>query len=41
MPTYEYRAKEGPGNTIDGELSAESRAAALAKVEAKIGRAHV
>jgi type II secretory pathway component PulF len=34
MPTYEYRAKEGPGNTIDGELSAESRAAALAKVEA-------
>ncbi|MFO7871965.1 MAG: type II secretion system F family protein [Kiritimatiellia bacterium] len=31
MPTYSYRAKKGPGETVEGELDAESRrSAALA-----------
>ncbi len=35
MPKYRYRAKQGPGRTIERELAAESRAAALAHLEAR------
>jgi len=34
MPTFVYKAKHGPGRTIDGELRAESRAAAVAAIDA-------
>jgi len=34
MPTYVYKAKDGPGRTLEGELSAESRLAALAGIDA-------
>ena len=33
MPVYIYRAKDGPGKTVDGELEAESRTAALAGID--------
>lgn len=34
MPTYEYRAKDGPGRTVSGELEADSQTAAVARVDA-------
>jgi type IV pilus assembly protein PilC len=34
MPTYEYKVKDGPGKTVEGELVAESRQAALASLDA-------
>lgn len=34
MPTYVYKAKEGPGRTVQRELNAESRASAIARIEA-------
>lgn len=34
MPTYLYKAKQGPQKSIEGELVAESRAAAVAAVDA-------
>jgi len=34
MPRYRYKAKEGPGKTVERELVAESKAAALARIEA-------
>ena len=34
MPRYRYKAKEGPGKTVERELVAESKAAALASIEA-------
>lgn len=34
MPRFAYKAKHGPGRTVDGELAAESRAAAAARLEA-------
>lgn len=33
MPKYFYRAKQGPDKTVDGELQAESRAAAMQRLE--------
>lgn len=33
MPTFVYRAKAGPGKTVEGELFAESRAAAALAVD--------
>jgi type II secretory pathway component PulF len=35
MPVYLYRAKQGPRKTVDGEISADSQAAALAQIDAK------
>lgn len=35
MPSYVYRAKDGPTKTVTGELTAESRAAALAMLDAR------
>ena len=35
MPRYRYKAKDGPGRTIERELETESRAAALAYLESK------
>jgi len=35
MPVYVYKAKEGPGRTVQRELSAESEAAAVARIEAQ------
>ncbi len=35
MPQYRYKAKQGPGKTIERELAAESRAAALAHIESR------
>ncbi|HAS83216.1 MAG TPA: hypothetical protein DCS43_11235 [Verrucomicrobia bacterium] len=35
MPRYRYKAKEGPGNAVERELVAESKAAALARIEAQ------
>jgi len=35
MPRYRYKAKKGPGETIEREVAAESRAAALAHLEAR------
>lgn len=34
MPTFAYRAKQGPDKTVDGSLVAESRSAALTRLEA-------
>ncbi len=34
MPIYVYKAKDGPGKTVQSELSAESEASAVARVEA-------
>lgn len=34
MPRYRYKAKEGPGKTVERELIADSRAAAVARIEA-------
>jgi len=34
MTAYIYKAKQGPGKTVEGELQAESRAMALAKLDA-------
>ena len=34
MPTFAYKAKNGPGKTVEGELLAESSAAAVAALEA-------
>lgn len=34
MPTYRYRAKRGPDKTVDGEIVADSAAAAVARVDA-------
>jgi len=34
MPTYVYRAKQGPDRTVDGEISADSRAAVLVRLDA-------
>ncbi len=33
MPTYAYRAKDGPGKTVDGTMVAESRSAVLAALD--------
>jgi type II secretory pathway component PulF len=33
MPTFSYKAKQGPDKTVDGEISAESRQAAIARLE--------
>lgn len=33
MPTYFYRAKQGPDRTVEGEIEAESRPGAMAKLE--------
>ncbi len=33
MPTFLYKAKQGPDRTVEGELSAESRPAAMVKLE--------
>ena len=35
MPTFIYKAKDGPGRTVGGEIRAESRAAAVAGLDAK------
>ena len=35
MPVYVYKAKEGPGRTVQRELNAESEAAAIARIEAQ------
>ncbi|MFU8779583.1 MAG: type II secretion system F family protein [Kiritimatiellia bacterium] len=35
MPRYRYRAKQGPGQTVEREMAAESRAAVLSVIEAK------
>jgi len=34
MATFYYRAKKGPDHTVEGEISAESRADAMARMEA-------
>lgn len=34
MPTFAYRAKHGPDRTVDGEIIAESRPAAVSRLEA-------
>jgi type II secretory pathway component PulF len=34
MSKYLYKAKDGPGKTVEGELSAQSRQAALARIDA-------
>jgi len=34
MPSFVYRAKSGPGKTVEGELHAESRADAVARLDA-------
>jgi len=34
MSKYLYKAKDGPGKTVEGELSAESQQAALARIDA-------
>ena len=34
MPLYRYKAKQGPTKTVEGELTADSRGAALGRVEA-------
>ncbi len=34
MPSYIYKAKEGPSKTVQGELIAESEASAIARIEA-------
>ena len=34
MPTFEYKAKDGPGRTVYGEVDADSRGAAAAAVDA-------
>lgn len=33
MPTFIYKAKDGPGKTVEGELDAESRAVAVADLD--------
>lgn len=33
MPRYRYKAKEGPGKTVERELVADSKAAAIARIE--------
>jgi len=33
MPTFVYKAKQGPDRTLEGELVAESRSAAIARLE--------
>ncbi len=33
MPTFFYKAKQGPDRTVDGEIAAESRQAAIARLE--------
>jgi type II secretory pathway component PulF len=35
VPTYAYKAKEGPEETVEGELAAESRQAALSELDSK------
>ena len=35
MPTFEYKAKDGPVRTVHGELEADSRADALSRMERK------
>jgi len=34
VPTFLYKAKQGPGKTVEGELAADSRTAAVAAVDA-------
>lgn len=34
MPTFAYKAKNGPDKTVEGELIAESRATAIARIDA-------
>ena len=34
MPNYLYKAKDGPGKTVERELVAESKASAIARIEA-------
>jgi type II secretory pathway component PulF len=34
MPVFVYRAKKGPGETVEGELTAESQPAAIARLDA-------
>jgi general secretion pathway protein F len=34
MPTFAYRAKHGPGKTVDGRIIAESQPAAVSRLEA-------
>lgn len=34
MPTFTYKAKSGPGKTVEGELAADSKTAAVAALEA-------
>ncbi len=33
MPTFTYKAKDGPDNTIEGEIIADNRAAVLAEID--------
>ena len=33
MPTFSYKAKQGPGRTVEGEISAENHPSAVAKLE--------
>ncbi len=35
MPRYRYKAKEGPGRTVEREITAESRAAAISRIESQ------
>ena len=35
MPAYTYKAKRGSGQTVEGELTADSRAAALLEIDAR------
>lgn len=35
MPRYSYKAKQGPGRTVEGDVQAESHAAAVALLEAR------
>ncbi|MDP6849026.1 MAG: hypothetical protein QGI24_09585, partial [Kiritimatiellia bacterium] len=34
MPTYLYKAKNGPRETIEGELQADSRSVAVSRIDA-------
>jgi type II secretory pathway component PulF len=34
MPSFVYRAKDGPSRTVEGEVRAATRAEALARVDA-------
>lgn len=35
MPKFVYKAKQGPGKTVEGELSAESRSAAVSMLDSR------